>query len=141
MKFPDSNIWTKYNELAFYTLAHKDPAFIHQHIVDAFCAQNADENTKPIAITFALLGLYLYLEKNYTGRQVQLVHMKFGKRKNKWPKFVFPKERGKITAEDVLLAKPGKERDEMIKKWCQCVWDTWKENNKNQIVSFLNEKN
>jgi hypothetical protein len=31
-----------YNELAFYTLALGDPAFIHQNIVDAFAAQHAD---------------------------------------------------------------------------------------------------
>jgi hypothetical protein len=28
-----------YNELAFYTLSHPDPAFLHQHVVDAYAAQ------------------------------------------------------------------------------------------------------
>ena len=37
-----------YEELCYYTLAHGDPAFIHQHVVDAFAAQTADENIKPI---------------------------------------------------------------------------------------------
>ena len=27
-----------FHELSFYTLAHPDPAFIHQHIVDAYAA-------------------------------------------------------------------------------------------------------
>jgi len=45
-----------YNELAFYTLAHPDPAFIHQNVVDAFAAQHADESSKPIYIVFALIG-------------------------------------------------------------------------------------
>jgi len=45
-----------YNELAYYTLSHADPSFIHQHIVDAFAAQNADEHSKPISVAFALLG-------------------------------------------------------------------------------------
>lgn len=52
-----------YNELAFYSLAHSDPGFIHQNIVDAFAAQTATEQDKPIKITFALLGLYLCVEK------------------------------------------------------------------------------
>ncbi len=61
-----------YNELSYYTLALRDPAFIHQHIVDAFAAQTADEHTRPIKLTFALAGLYLHVEKGFTGRQVQL---------------------------------------------------------------------
>ena len=56
-----------YDELAFYTLELRDPEFIHQHIVDAFAVQHAGPDSKPIAIVFGLLGLYLYLEKNFTG--------------------------------------------------------------------------
>ena len=62
----------EYHELAFYTLAHPDKDyFIHQHIVDAFQAQTADEHSKPIAIIFSLAGLYLSAEKGYSGRTVQ----------------------------------------------------------------------
>jgi hypothetical protein len=117
-----------YNELACYTLTLADPAFIHQHIVDAFCAQHADKNTKPIAITFALAGLYLYLEKNYTGRQVQLAHVQMAKSRKKWPAFELPQYRGNVTVSDVLEAAPGVEREKMIRKWCACVWDVYEEN-------------
>jgi len=48
----------RYDELACYTLAHPDPGFIHQNIVDAFGAQTATEADKPIKIAFALVGLY-----------------------------------------------------------------------------------
>jgi hypothetical protein len=34
--------------------------WFHRHVVDAFTAQHADEQTKPIAVTFALVGLYLH---------------------------------------------------------------------------------
>jgi len=65
-----------YNELCAYTLAHRgSPEFIHQYVVDAFAAQHADERTKPIGLTFALLGLYLAVERHFTGRQVQRAHM------------------------------------------------------------------
>jgi hypothetical protein len=36
---------------------HRDPSFIHQYVVDAFAAQQADEQTKPMKLTFALVGL------------------------------------------------------------------------------------
>jgi hypothetical protein len=39
-----------YNELSYYTLSHSDPSFIHRNIVDAFAAQTAGENTKPIKL-------------------------------------------------------------------------------------------
>ena len=116
-----------YNELACYTLSLADPEFIHQHIVDAFCAQHADENTKRIGITFALAGLYLYLERNYTGRQVQLAHIQMAKRKRTWPIFELPKYRGEVTVTDVLNSAPGPERKKMIRKWCDSVWDAYRQ--------------
>jgi hypothetical protein len=42
----------QFHELSFDTLAHPDPVyFIYQHAGDAFAAQTADENTKPIKLT------------------------------------------------------------------------------------------
>jgi hypothetical protein len=117
-----------YNELSFYTLAHQDRTFIHQHIVDAQIAQTADEKTKSISITFSLVGLYLYVEKNFTGRQVQQFHMVMGKNKRQWPEFVLPALRGNMTVSDVLAASAGPERDKRIRKWCVTVWEAYKEN-------------
>ncbi|MDE2026029.1 MAG: hypothetical protein KGJ07_06040 [Patescibacteria group bacterium] len=116
---------TQYNELAYYTLSHNDPQFIHQHIVDAFTAQTADEHTKPIAIAFALVGLYLFLEKNFTGKQVQQTHIVMAKKKREWPKFDLPQKRGDITVMDVLNVSPGPERDDVIRKWCKSVWEAY----------------
>src|SRR6476661_5708645 len=103
-----------YHELCGYTLTHGHPSFIHQHVVDAFAAQEADEHTKPIALTFALAGLYLHGEKGLSGRQVQLAHMKMAQRKRQWPTFSLPRERGTITAADVVKVGPGIERDKAI---------------------------
>jgi Family of unknown function (DUF5946) len=115
----------KYYELSYYTLAHADPSFIHQHIVDAFAAQAASQNTKPITVAFALIGLYLYLEKNYTGKQVQLAHMALASGKKEWPKFALPESRGQITVADVLNAPAGQKRDAMIREWCASVWQAY----------------
>ena len=120
----------KFYELSYYTLAHPDPAFIHQHIVDAFIAQTADENSKPIAVAFALIGLHLYLDKNYTGKQVQLAHMALARHKREWPKFDLPETRGEITVADVLNEPAGTRRDAKIREWCASVWDAYSENHK-----------
>ena len=124
-----------YNELAYYTLSHSDPSFIHQHVVDAYTAQSADGFTKPIAITFALVGLYLYLEKDFTGRQVQRMHMQLAKRRREWLKLTPPRERGAISAADVLAQPPGPQRDQ-IRRWCASVWQAW-ETSQPQIRDLL----
>lgn len=79
-----------YDELYAYTIAHHDPTFIHQHVVDAIGAQSADESDKPIKLTFSLVGLFLLIEKQFSGKAVQMAHMKLARRKQPWPTFRFP---------------------------------------------------
>ena len=122
-------------ELSYYTVTHPDPAFIHQHAVDAFTAQNADENTKPIAITFALIGLYLHIEKKFTGKEVQNAHIKLGKHRKKWPKFNLPENRGNINILDVINVLKGPKRDEMINEWCISVWEAYR--GSHRTVAYL----
>ena len=116
-----------YDDLQCYTLAHGDPAFVHQHVVDAWTAQRAHEHTKPIALTFALIGLYLHVEKSFSGRQVQRVHMALARHKRDWPSFALPHERGSVTANQVMTAPAGPERDVVIDTWCASVWDAFLE--------------
>jgi hypothetical protein len=127
-----------YHELSCYTLAHGHPSFIHQHVVDAFAAQEANEHTKPIGLTFALVGLYLHVEKGQTGRQVQLTHMKMARQKRQWPAFVLPRERGTITAVAVMRAAAGEARDKAIDAWCASVWDAFR-GNRDVVVRLLAE--
>jgi hypothetical protein len=126
------------DELCCYTLSHGDAAFIHQHVVDAVAAQNADAQTKPIAVTFALVGLYLHVEKRVSGRQVQLIHMRLGKKKRPWPVFPLPWERGAITASDVLAVPAGPERDKAIDGWCESVWGAFRDS-RQLVVDLLGE--
>ncbi len=116
-----------FDELSFYTLAHGDPSFIHENSADAFRAQHVDETTKPMAVVFALMGLYLYLEKNFTGRQVQLAHMRMASRRKLWPHLPRPVEQASLTVADVLAAEPGPHRDAEIRRWCAAVWEIWHE--------------
>jgi hypothetical protein len=128
-----------YNDLAYYTLAHPDPAFIHQLLVDAYTAQRADATTKPIAITFALIGLYLVVEKNFTGKQVQRVHMQLARSRQMWPSFSLPDDRGTMTVGDVASVPPGVERDAAIYQWCAAVWEAWRGSRESVAALLRNE--
>ncbi len=125
-----------YNQLAFYTLAHPSPNFIHQHVVDAFAAQNANEKTKWITIYFALIGLYLYVEKGYTGKEVQLEHIRLSNRKKEFSPFVLPENRESFTIEDVLTKEQGREKDQAIEIWCKAVWEAYA-SCKSYILDYL----
>jgi len=126
------------HQLSAYTLNHGDPAFIHQHVVDAYAAQNASERTKPVAITFALAGLYLHVEKNFTGREVQLAHMKMAKNKIAWPAFPLPADRGAITVRDVVAAPEGEKRDAMIEAWAKAVWAAFRDS-RDTVAALLRQ--
>jgi Family of unknown function (DUF5946) len=128
-----------YHELCGYTLTHAGREFIHQYVVDAWAAQHATPDGKPIAITFALAGLYLHLEKKRTGREAQLAHMQMAKKKRTWPTFVLPAHRGDVTAIDVLRAPEGPERHEAIDRWCASVWAAYAPANRRTIVDLLAE--
>ena len=128
-----------YNELAYYTLERRDPEFIHQHAVDVYAVQHAGAGSKPIAIVFGLIGLYLYLEKNFTGRQVQRAHMQLARRRRQWTAPPIPEQRAAIDVADVLAAAPGADRDAMIRRWCEAVWQDWQEC-RPQIVSLAQQE-
>ena len=114
-----------YYKLTSWTLAQQDGRFIHQHAVDAYEAQHAGGRTRPITAVFGLIGLYLALEKGYTGRQVQLAHMKIASRRKDWPRLEPPARRVELTVMDVLLAETGLEKEKMLMKWAESVWMIW----------------
>ena len=127
-----------YDELCAYTLTHGDVTFIHQHVVDAWAAQHATPGDKPIGVTFALAGLYLHVERQLTGRQVQLAHIKMARQRRSWPTFVLPDNRGSITALDVMRAPDGDERDGAIHDWAGSVWSAFSMN-RPTLVALLAE--
>lgn len=117
--------WHLYGEVSAYTLQRGDAEFIHQLAVDAYGAQHAGEQVRPIAVAFALIGLYLAYERGYTGRQVQHMHQLLANRSKNWPPFVPPPHRGMMTVLDVVQTPPGKERDDKLWQWGRSVWDAW----------------
>ena len=114
-----------YYELTYWTLARQDSRFIHQHAIDAYEAQHAGGRTRPITAVFGLIGLYLALEKGYTGRQVQLAHMKIVSRRKEWPRLQPPARKAELTVMDVLRVETDAEREKMLMKWAESVWKSW----------------
>jgi hypothetical protein len=112
-----------YDEVYVYTMGR--PGFILQHVVDAYGAQSATSDSKPMAIVFALVGLYLRVEKHCSGTRVQKVHTHLARRRRAWPVMDLPRDRGDITVADVLAAPAGLERDQAIDAWCMCVWNAF----------------
>ncbi|HOI58099.1 MAG TPA: DUF5946 family protein [Methanoculleus sp.] len=115
-----------YYDLTCWTLVQQDAGFVHQHAVDAYAAQHVGERMRPITAVFALIGLYLAVERGYTGRQVQLVHMKIGRRRD-WPRLEPPKDRGELTVMDILLAATDAKKEEALMRWTAAVWEAWED--------------
>jgi hypothetical protein len=114
------------NELSYYTLAHGDARFIHQHLVDAYGAQHVRRQSKStIGAAFALAGLYLTVERGFTGRQVQKMHMLMASKSKEWPRFAPPADVGPLTVADVLALEPGPARDDKLMQWCASIWGAW----------------
>jgi hypothetical protein len=128
--------FSAYDRLYVYSGSRGRETFILQLVTDAHCAQFATETTKPIAIVFALIGLFLHVERHYSGLEVQRVHMRLGRQKHVWPTLILPTARGIMTAEDVLKVPEGPERDAAISEWCRSVWEAYRPV-RQQIVDLL----
>jgi hypothetical protein len=113
------------DELTIYSLMHGDPSFIHQLVVDAYAAQHVTPSSKRIGVAFALIGLYLHIERGNTGREVQRAHIRLARKRKEWPVFDPPGERGTLTSVDVMRSPPGPRRDQAIEAWCASVWQAW----------------
>ena len=125
-----------YDELYLYSGTRGRDTFILQLVVDAHRAQVATADMKPIALVFALVGLFLHVERNFTGLRVQQVHMQLGRTKHQWPTVILPLHRGVTTAADVMRVPEGEDRDAAISDWCRCVWEAYRDS-RGTIVDLL----
>ena len=125
-----------YDEVYVHTMGR--PGFILQHVVDAFAVQTANDDSRPIGVVFGLVGLYLHVEKQFSGRQVQKAHTELGRRKREWPSVYLPEDRGSVTVADVLAASAEPERDNATDEWCQSVWAAFRSNCP-AIIALLRE--
>jgi hypothetical protein len=116
--------WQQFGEITTDYLTRNDPDFLYQLAVDSYGAQHVGEATPNIGTAFSLIGLYLALECEYSGRRVQRAHMILAKRKRKWPRMESPSFAGTINVGEVLKETEGR-RDRMLKVWGRSVWEAW----------------
>src|SRR5437660_405187 len=90
-----------YHELAFYTLKQDHSYFIHQLIVDAYGAQHITKDSKPVTVFAALVGLYLFAEKGFSGKEVQDMHVKLGNKMKEFKLSSMPTNKASINVGDV----------------------------------------
>lgn len=117
--------WGLFGELTADTISRNDPEFVHQHCVDAYGAQHPGGTTKHITTVFSLVGLYLSVERGYTGREVQQAHTTLGELERSWPELPPPRTTGSVTVEEVVNAPSRDERDRALERWTESVWRAW----------------
>lgn len=106
----------RFGELTSVTQALQDPKFPHQYAVDAYAAQHARADSPPIRTAFALVGPYLACERGFTGREVQLEHMRLARTRRDWPRF-FRRISAAMTVADASVST--------LLDWCAAVWRQW----------------
>jgi hypothetical protein len=73
--------------------------------------------------------------QQFSGKQVQRVHMELALQKHVWPTFALPLLRGFVSAAQVVAAPEGAERNQLIHAWCASVWEAFRESH--QAVAGL----
>lgn len=129
--------WELYQELILYTLSLGDNDFIHQHVIDAYTAQHSSPELKGIQISFALIGIYLYLEQHYSGRAVQHAHRQLAEKRKKWPILIHSQPVTEITVQSILLQINKDAFTTSVHDWSETVWQAW-EADRSTIIELYN---
>lgn len=115
-------------EVVAYNHAHPESLAVwHQVCVDAYGGQHVGPDTAPITVSFALNGLYLVLERGFTGIQAREAHGYMANTVDPvtWPRFTPPADVGDITVLDVALASSPQEHIGLVRQWGRAVWAAW----------------
>ena len=126
--YASGECWELYGALTASNMERMDPFFYHQLCVDAYGAQHSGGSVKPITTVFALVGLYLAVERGFTGRQVQRAHTELAGKAGKgfdWPRLEPPEPTWEMTVLDVWNAGTLETRETRIKEWADAVWKNW----------------
>ena len=113
-----------YDEVVAHGLADPRLAGSHQLRVDAYTAQHVGEETPAIGIAFALIGLHLALERDFTGAQVRAAHTALAAVTESWPRFGAPADPGALTIFD-LAAADARAHAAALERWARSVWEAW----------------
>ena len=92
-----------YHELSANFIMSPDVTFVPNMRLTHMVLQHSGNRVKNIRTAFSLIGLYLAVEREYTGRQVQHAHMELAKRNIKWSSFILPIRPYALSVADVLF--------------------------------------
>ena len=97
----------------------------HQMTVDAYHAQHVAATSPPIAPAFALIGLYLALERGLDGLRVRDAHGFLARTRRDWPRFEPPMHDWPVTVRDVATADGPVAHLEQVRRWGASAWEGW----------------
>ena len=112
--------------------------FDHQYLVDIFCCETYAPETKPISIAFALVGLYLFLEKDFSWKLIQNFHKHLSKQNIILPQISIHIKNPEFLIED-MIKLPINERKQKFKFRASQVRNIYSQDDKNNI-KLLTEK-
>jgi hypothetical protein len=99
----------------------------HQTCVDSYAAQHVGPQMRPMTVCFALNGLYLVLERGWSGIAARDAHGHLARTvvRADWPNFEPPSEAGPLTVLDGALSADLDAQGAAIEAWGRSVWATW----------------
>ncbi len=98
----------------------------HQMTVDAYAAQHVGPDAPSIGPAFALIGLYLAVERGLGGPQVRDAHHFLATPKREWPRFEPPLTAWPVTVRDVAAAGGPEAHAQAVQRWGASVWEAWR---------------
>jgi hypothetical protein len=122
--------WRIYGEVAGFGLDNSaELGRFHQLGVDTYGTQHAADHDRSIRVAYSIVGLYLSIERGWSGDDVRRAHQRMGKPQPSWPEFRRPDELGGVTVLDVAMAgvRAGSVvgHAEAAQRWARYVWDAW----------------
>jgi hypothetical protein len=117
--------WELYGEVQAATIDDGDLRPYHQRAVDTYLAQHAGGPSSDLGVAFALIGLFLAIERGRSGIEIRREHERLARTRRTWPHLEPPTARGGVTVFDVAIAGSVEERTEAIERWSRSVWAAW----------------
>jgi hypothetical protein len=122
--------WSLHAEVIGFELLHPTLAGrCHQLTVDAYGAQHAGPPTGYVYVSYSLVGLYLALERGWSGTDIRALHQRMGHPDPSWPLFQRPLLTAGVTIADVAEAgaRVGSVEGHAasVERWAKSVWSSW----------------
>lgn len=119
--------WRVYGEVTGPAMTDPVLGELHQLTVDTYAAHHPRAGSPPIGTAFALIGLYLSLERGMSGPRVRDEHHRLARVRRSWPEFVPPPGLDALSHSilDVDRAVTNEAHARALDAWAGAVWHAW----------------